>query len=536
MKKLLWSMVLFVAFDSCYASVKGGEFKMSFDVAPTTLNPLSATDGYTSDVKKYVLDNLLKRNLDTYEWEPALAKSWSISKDGKVFEFILRDNVKWHDGKPLTAEDVKFSFDAIVDPTNKYKTAHLKPVYENISEVKILPGNKIQFFVKKLYFDNFSAAATLDVVPAHIYKNPTSEFSKTLNKTMIGSGPYKLDNFDRAKGITLIKNPDWWGKDLDFFKAQYNFEKVSIKFIPDQDVEVQKIEKGDLDYLPMSSEVYFKKTNSNKWGKEIKKVEIKNNSPRGYGFIAFNLKNEIFKNLKVRKAVAHLFNRREMIKKFLFNKSVPATGPLYLQSEYANQEVKPIEYDVKEAIKLLKEEGWELKEGDQFLSKIISGKKTLLSFTILEPMQDFVKYLTIFKEDAKQAGVDVNIKTIEWNSFIKLIDERKFDSVRLAWSGGDIDWDPKQIWHSDSYLNQGSNLGGYSNKLVDQLIDESRMEMDKNLRIKKLKEVYKLIAEDVPYIFMFNNASMYYGVNSKIGKLKDTYKYGAGVTYWWMNK
>ena len=107
----------------------GGDFKMNLGTAPTTLNALSSTDFNSTQVQSMILEGLLTRNLDTREWEPALASSYQIAKDGKSFEFTLRDGVKWQDGKPLTVEDVKFSFDAIMDPTNKNKTADKKSYY-----------------------------------------------------------------------------------------------------------------------------------------------------------------------------------------------------------------------------------------------------------------------------------------------------------------------------------------------------------------------------------------------------------------------
>ena len=128
------------------------------------------------------------------------------------------------------------------------------------------------------------------------------------------------------------------------------------------------------------------------------------------------------------------------------------------------------------------------------------------------------------------------MKNIEWNAFIKLLDERKFEAVRLSWSGGDLDWDPKQIWHSDSIANQGSNFAQYKNPTVDKLIDEARVTMDKKARIVKLKQVYKLIAEDVPYIFLFNGKFMYYAHSARVAKPKDTFTYEIGSNYWWLTK
>lgn len=514
----------------------GGDFKISLSAAPTTLNALSSSDGYATEVQSMVLESLLTRNIDTREWEPSLATEWTISKDGNVFEFTLRPGVKWHDGKPLTVEDVKFSFDAIMDPKDKYKTAHLKSYYENIKSVEILAPNKVRFTVKTPYFNNFTQCAGLTIVPMHLYKDPSKAQEKVLNKTLIGTGPYMLKEFDRSKRIVLEANPNWWGRSAPNMKGQYNFKTITMKFIQDSTIAIRALENGEIDYHGFTPDEYIQKAVGPKWGKSVKKIKAENKQVTGYGFVGFNLTNPMFKSVKTREAMVHLFDRKKIIEKLLFNLSIPATGPLYQQSDYADPSVKPLEFDPKLALKKLGEDGWKDTDGDKILDKMIDGKKVKLSFTILEPLPDFVRFLTGFQEDAKKAGVDVQIKVVEWNAFLKLLDERKFEAVRLAWGGGDLDWDPKQIWHSESIANAGSNFVQYSNPKVDKLIDEARLLMDKKARIVKLKEVYRTIAADVPYIFLFNNKYRLYGQSDRIGKEKDVYIYGVGTEFWWMSK
>ncbi|MBC7428065.1 MAG: peptide ABC transporter substrate-binding protein [Bacteriovorax sp.] len=514
----------------------GGEFKINLGAAPTTLNALSSTDGYSTEVQSMILESLLTRNIDTRDWEPALATAWTISKDGKTFEFTLRDGVKWHDGKPLTAEDVKFSFDAIMDPKDKYKTAHLKSYYENIKGVEILAPNKVRFTVKTPYFNNFTQCAGLTIVPMHLYKDPSKEQEKILNKTLVGTGPYMLKEFDRSKRIVLESNPNWWGRTAPNMKGQYNFKTITMRFIQDSTISIRTIENGELDFLPLQPEEYVQKTSGPKWGKTVMKIKTENKSVGGYAFVGFNLTNPIFKSIKTREALVGLFDRKKMIEKLLFNMSVPATGPLYIQSDYADQTVKPIDFDPKAALKKLTDDGWKDTDGDKILDKMIDGKKVKLSFTILEPLPDFVKFLTTFQEDAKKAGVDIQVKVVEWNAFIKLLGERKFEAVRLSWGGGDLDWDPKQIWHTESIANAGSNFVSYSNPKVDKLIDESRLLMDKKMRVAKLKEVYRTIAADVPYIFLFNGKFKFYAHSNRVSREKDTYTYGVGSEFWWLSK
>ncbi|OIQ16731.1 MAG: peptide ABC transporter substrate-binding protein [Bacteriovorax sp. MedPE-SWde] len=538
-KSLLLLLTLLTAHSALSAKgpvVKGGTFYYNLGSTPTTLNPLSSSDAYASRVQAYILESLLDRDVETYDWKPGLATSWKVSKDGLKFDFVLREGVKWHDGKPLTVEDVKFSFDAIVHPKNIYKTAHSKSYYENISKVEITGKNSIRFHVKNKYYRNFDVAAGLTVVPKHIYEDVKQAKKRKLNKTLVGSGAYILKKFKRGKGITLVANKKWWGHSLKNRKTENNFNKVFLRFIKDSTIAIQRLEKGDLDFNSLSAEEFVKKTKGSKWGKSVFKVKTKNKSPKGYGFIGWNMRSPLFSSKNTRKALYHLVNRGEMINKFRYGYSLPATGPVYLQSEYANQTVKAVDFNPKAALKLLRAEGWKDTDGDMVLDKMIDGKKVKFSFTILEPSKEFVKYLTMFKEDAKKAGIEVKIKFIEWNSFIKALDERNFDAVRLGWSGGSVDWDPKQVWHSSSADNKGSNFVGYKNTSVDKWIDDARFTLDKKKRKVILNKVFKQIAEDYPYVFLFNDKYLFYGHSKRMGREKDTYTYGVGLERWWITK
>ncbi len=336
--------------------------------------------------------------------------------------------------------------------------------------------------------------------------------------------------------ILVTANPNWWGRSVPSMKGIHNFQTINLRFIQDSTIGIRSLENGEIDFLGLQPDEYQQKAVGPKWGKSVKKVKAENKQVTGYTFVGFNLTNPMFKSVKTREAMVHLFNRKNIIEKLFFNLSTPATGPLYPASDYADPGVKPIEFDPALALKKLNEDGWKDTDGDRILDKMIDGKKVKLSFTILEPLPDYVRYLTGFQQDAKKAGVDVQIKVVEWNAFIKLLDERKFEAVRLAWGGGDLDWDPKQIWHSDSIANSGSNFVSYSNPKVDKLIDESRVVMDKKVRITKLREVYRTIAADVPYIFLFSNKYRLYGHSERMGREKDAYTYGVGTDYWWIAK
>ena len=493
---------------------------------PENLHPIRSTDVASSAIQGYILESLLQRNKDTYEWESSLAKKWEISPDGKTFNFELFDNLKWSDGKALTTKDIKFSFEAYRNP--EYGGISYLPYFEKIDSTKILSDKKIQFKVKEPYFGNFQVIAGMRIIPEHIYKDPKIKLSKNI----IGSGPYTLKNYIRGKILVLSKNPLWEGKNNPANKGKWRFKTLVFRFVKEEADTLLRMEKEHLDFSSLSAEAFMEKTNKAPWGTVIKKVQYTNKTPSGYGYIGFNLKKPLFQDQKVRKALAHLLNRELMNKKFQYNQRELARGPWYFWSDYADPEVKAIEFNPKKAVELLKSAGWADTDKNGILEKSIKGEEKELAFTILFSNPASEKYLTLYQEDLKQAGIKLNLKVLDWTSFLRLIDDRNFDAVMLGWGFSSIDLDPKQIWHSESSREKGSNFISYSNPKVDALIDKGRSQMDKKKRIKTFKKVYRLIADDVPYIFIFNTRKKFYGVHQRINTPADSFNYDMGMSYW----
>jgi ABC-type transport system substrate-binding protein len=534
MKSLIALLAVLTVIVGCSGKkdrVSNDTFYLNLGSEPSTLNPITSSDAYSSNVQSYVLESLCERDVDTYEFKPALATSWKLSPDKTIFQFKIRKDVKWHDGKPLTVQDIKFSFDVLFD--DRYNTAHQRPYYSGLKEVEILSDDEVRFYARDGYYKNFDSAAGLTIVPKHIYENPKE--MKKLNKILIGTGPYKLGKYEKGKKIVLEKNMEYWGNNDPEKSKENNFKKIQLKFVKETNVALEMHKKGSIDYLGLKPEDYVKQTTGKEWGTKLTKVKTQNKAPKGYSFYGWNFKNKLFQDKRVRRALAHLVNRPMMLEKFEFGMSEYATGPQYVQSDYASKKVKPILYDPEKAAKLLKEAGWKDTDGDLILDKVIDGQKVKFSFTVVDANKEFEKYDTIFKEDAKKAGIDVQIKIVEWNSFVKLLNERKFDAVRLGWTGGGIDWEPKQIWHTSS-IPSGSNFISYSNKKVDKLIDEARLIFDKSKRTKVLQKVYEMIAEDAPYAFFFNSKFTLYSHSNRIEKEKDTYNYGVGTSFWKLKK
>jgi peptide/nickel transport system substrate-binding protein/microcin C transport system substrate-binding protein len=510
---------------------QGGTFNFNLGAEPTTLHPINGTDIYNRRILAWTCDSLLDRNPDTNDFIPGLAERTEISADGTEFSFTLRKGVKWHDGQPLTAEDVKFSFDMIFDP--KFEAAHMRPYYEGIAKAEVVDPQTVKFTAKETYFGNMLTLSSLTVLPKHIYGD--TEKGKKLNKTLMCSGPYKLEKYDQGQSITLVRNKEWWGNNVGQYKGRFNFERIRLRFIKEEDVSLEMLKKGDLDFEELTPEAYTKKAVGPEWGKTAIKEKVENSVPKSYGYIGWNLRKDIFKNRDTREALTLLLNRKEIIEKFLFGMSLPATGPWYQQSEYADPAVKATPFDPKKAVELLKKARWTDADKNGVLEKEFGGKKTEFRFTLLYVGKDVEKYLVLFQSDLKKAGIDMQLQQLEWNALLKAGDDRTFDSVALAWGAGEVDLDPKQVWHSSSDTKGGSNRIGYNNPEIDKLIDQGRLEMDKKKRVAIFRQVYAKIASEHPYLFWFNRKFVTYAHSSKIKMPRTTFRYELGWNYWWLD-
>jgi microcin C transport system substrate-binding protein len=531
------SIASIILLSSCTGSEgygKKNELHVNIGGEPSTINPITATDGYAQNVKSYIVDSLLTQDPETLEWKPQAAESWKISPDGMTFTFKLRPGLVFSDGSPLTSADVKATFDAYFDP--EYNAISIRPYYSLIEKVETPDPLTVVFKVKEKYFENFDFAAGIGILPAKYYKN--AKEGKKINLNIYGSGPYKLESFERGKKIVLTKNPLYWGFKNGNPTKEFNFDKIHLYFVTDDVVTLENFKKGRFDVMepPIQPEIFEIKMVGPEWGKKLIKVKADNHSVKGYSYVAWNLSDPKFSDKRVRRALNYLMNREMMLQKFFYGMYDAANGPVATTGDDNDHSVPPIPFDVAKAKALFKEAGWTDSDKNGILDKTINGKKINMSFTILIATDAWQKWLTIYKEDAARAGVDVNIQLLEWNSFLKNLDEGKFEAVAMAWGGGSHDFDFKQIWHSESAQKGGSNRSGYKNAEVDKLIEQHRRILDRNKRLELSHKIFRLIADDSPYLWMFSRRLDLYTHNARIWKPKDSFKYTIGTSYWKVNE
>jgi len=512
---------------------KGGVFNFNFDAEPESLHPIMSGDLYHRYFAYYVHDTMCENDFNTWELKPRLAEKWEESKDGLTFTFYLRKDAYFHNGEPVTADDVKFSLETIREP--KHQALNLIPYVEKINKIEVLDKNTIRFHSSEKYFQNLTTLCTLYIIPKSVYGDINKSIK--MQKEAVGAGPYKFEKYDKGQMIAVKKFDKWYGNQDKNLKGFFNFDTVNFRFTKDDNIVVEKLKKGDLDYVGFgSTDAYLKAA-----GKPFKPkavsgkftaLAVKNEMPKSYGYIGFNFKDVILADKNVRLAFSHLVNREEMNKKFAEGLNNLATSPVAVNTTQS-PDLKPLEFNPAKAKDLLSKAGWADTDKNGTLDKVIGGQKSELKLSLIYANKDSEKYWTIVKEDCKKAGIDLELKLLEWNTFIKTIDERKMQLWAMGWGGGDVESDPKQIWHSTSAAKGGSNYGSYSNPEVDKLIDQGRTELDPKKRTAAFKKAYTLIAQDAPYVFMFNRKYEYYGMSTKVASPGETFKYDFGYRTWW---
>ncbi len=460
---------------------------------PDTLNPLVSTDAYASRIEGFVYDSLIERDNQTMEWKPKMAERWEISADRRQFTFYLRDGIDWQDGQPLRVEDILYSFQRIMDP--KVDAPHLRVYYQDLSKVEKLGERVVRFTYKRPYFLALEFCGTIPIIPQHLFENGEEFNRHSQGRAPVGSGPYRFVKWETGKKILLERNENYWGRNLGKFPE---VKKIDFEVVSEDTVALQILKKGELDFAGLRPIQWVRQTDSPSFQKRFAKYQF---YTPGYSFIAWNMRRPYFSDARVRKAMTHLINREDILKKLNFGLGQITTGPFYIQSPDYAREVKPLPYDPVEARRLLKEAGWEDHDGDGVLDK--DGVSFRFEFLIPSGRRFAERLSTLLKEDLKKVGIEMTIRKIEWALFVKNLDERSFDAVTLGWVFG-VEQDPYQVWHS-SQSEKGSNFVGFKNEEADRLILEAREEFDRQKRAQIYRRLHAVIDEVQPYTFLYSS-------------------------------
>lgn len=465
----------------------------------TSINPIMNEH---CEIKYLLFDGLMARDGEG-NLVPALAESQSYDEFSMTYTFKLREDVKWHDGEPFTADDVKFTIEAIMDPDNGSENA---PNYEEIKEINILNDYEIVFVLSEPNFA-FLDYMTMSIMPEHKLQGEDM-WESDFFKNPIGTGPYKLQSWDSGQAITMVKNED-------YFSGSAKIETIIFKIVTDDNAKALQLQSGELDLAQVTPKDAA--TFEDRDGFTV--YEMNTSDYRG---ILYNFENEYWqKNADLIPAINFAIDRQAILGSILLGCGDIAYGPLQ-RNIYNNEDVEHYDYNPEEAARVLESSGCE-KDVEGFWRR--EGER--IGFTINAAPGDQVRIdmAQAAAQQLKQIGLDVKADVpadgIDWGGQ---------ECCIIGWGSP---YDADDHTYKVFGTGKGGNYSGYSNPKVDQYLKEARQTSDTAERAAAYDKFQAELAKTPAYTFFCYIDAMYVGVEGISGIAADTVLGHHGVGIFW---
>ena len=451
----------------------------------SNLIPILSSDSTSHEISGLVFNGLVKYDKDV-NIVGDLAESWDVSSDGLVITFHLRKGVKWHDGYPLTARDVLYTYQVTIDP--KTPTAYSGDF------LKVKKAEVLDDYAFRVTYDKPFAPALMSwgtaILPRHLLEGKDITISP-LARHPIGTGPYIFKEWLPGQKIVLISNPD-------YFEGRPYIDGYIMRIIPDTATMFLELRANGIDRMNLTPLQYTRQTENNLFRKNFNKYRYLSFS---YTYLGYNLKNPLFADKRVRQAIAYGINKDEIIQGVLLGLGKVATGPYKPGTWVYNSNVETYPYDPRKAKELLAAAGWKDTNGDGILDK--DGHPFVFEIITNQGNEIRAKCAEIIQRRLSEIGIKVKIRVLEWAAFVNdFINKRRFDATILGWTIP-LDPDIYDVWHSSKTGPQELNFISYKNEEVDRLIERGRDTFDQKERKKYYDRIQEILAEDQPYTFLY---------------------------------
>lgn len=499
---------------------QGDWLMMAFGSNIRTLTPLVSADAYSSEVQQYVLESLLVRNPDTLEWNGLLAEDWSTSADGLTITFALRRDITFSDGEPLTAKDVEFTFDFIM---NEAIAAPRSRAYlSRMERVTALDDYHVEFVFKEPYFNSLQLAGSLQIMPEHFYGRFLDD-PQTFNESrglLLGSGPFRLANPEGwspdAGVVELVRNPRYWGP------VSASFDRIVWRIIENDSARLTTFRNGDIDVYSARPREYQTLLDDKDITERSQNFEYMSPTA-GYSFIAWNQERggekTIFADKRVRMAMSMLTDVDRVLEEIFLGYGQPAASPFMPGSAQHDQANEAIGYNIEKARELLLEAGFQDSNNDGVL-ETPDGENFEFSLTYFQDSDDTRRMVLFLRDLYARSGIIMKPNPTEWSVMVENIQQKNFDAITLAWTSG-IEIDIYQMFHSSQTVEGGDNFINYRNPELDAIIDAARGEVNEEKRMNLWHQAEKILVQDQPYTFLFRRNTMAF-IDRRIHNLEKT--------------
>ncbi len=461
------SLIAILPLLSCSAKPDPNTLVVVIESSPTNLDPRVGIDAFSERIDNLIFDDLLSRG-DDLNVAPGLAERWDIP-DPITYVFHLHHGVKFHDGRSLTARDVKWTFDSLLQGKIRSTKA---AVYRFVDRIDAPDDATVIFHMKEqdaTLLWNLSDGA-MGIVP---YGS-----GDEMTQHPIGSGPFKFVSAETDREVVIERNDQYWD-------GPPKLARVRFAVVPDATTEALELRKGSGDVTINSltpDTVYTLARDPN--------LAVERGAGTRLAYLAFNLRDPILKDARVRQAIAYALDRQPMIEYLWRGQAEPARSVLPQQSWAYNGSVPAYDHDVSKANQFLDAAGYPAVNGVRFhiTMKTSTDENTRLMVAVMQ-------------QQLREAGIALDIRSFEFATFFSDVQHGAFQMYGLRWIGGNEDPDIfEYAFDSAKFPPNGANRGYYSNHKIDELIDKARRAVDPNVRKPLYAEVQRILAEELPYI------------------------------------
>jgi peptide/nickel transport system substrate-binding protein len=441
--------------------------------------------------------------------------SWQVSENGLYDKVVLRDDLTWSDGQPITAHDVQFSYQVIMT-----KEVPIKAVRQGTDELKWVQAyddRTVVFFHKAALATN-ELNINFPIIPKHIYEKTIPEDPQIkdhpthvkLHTNPICGGAYTISSRKEGVEIVLERRDSYYMHNGKQVRDKPYFKTIRFRIRPDEAASLISLKAGDLDEMILNPEQWQNQTNDADFYKLNTKVYATEWTE--FHFL-WNCKDPLFADKRVRWAMTYAFDHKELLDVKLYGLCEPCTGNFHPTSRWAPVPApKPISQDLDKAEELLEEAGWTDSNDDGTLDKKINGKRVDFEFTLLTPnREERVQMCNLMKESLDQIGIKCTVKILEFAALVDLLHQHKFQGAFGGWGSGTDPDTSENIFGSTSERNYGQ----YVNPKVDELFQAGKRELNPEARVKIYQQISRELWDDQPYTWLYYR-NAFYGFNKSL--------------------
>ncbi|MEM7483064.1 MAG: ABC transporter substrate-binding protein [Acidobacteriota bacterium] len=475
---------------------RGGSIIIATSADISGFNPLIVSSNRPTElVLRHVFPQLAREQADFEDgppsFTPSLAESWEWSEDHKTATFKLRKTARWSDGAPITAEDVRFSWQAQIDPDVAWDTVEYK---ESITDVEVVDPHTVRFHFDRVYPNQMLHLNESYVLPKHRWSEiPFSEWrqrSEWFRDNAVFGGPFLIASWSPQQEIVLERNPEYWDP------VQPYLDRVVFRIVTDQSNQISQLLAGQIDMASNPAPDQLDRL------KESEGVRLLQYWGPSFIFIGWNQKHPMFQAQEVRQALTLAIDRVTLVEALWGDAGRVSDSPILQNVWIHNDQLEPYPYNPSRAKEILANHGWQDTDGDGILDR--DGEPFAFELITNVGNRQRLDATVMIQSQLKRIGIDVTPQVIDFQNFIARKDERDFDAVVMGWTFPTT-MDFRYAFHSRKIPDMGNNFVSFSDERVDEILDEIAVQVELADAEPLLLEMQEILNQRLPYTFLWES-------------------------------